>query len=196
MKSFIEGNLFKFILASVTGATTFAMVICGIVGWIKSYSPFLWAEFILCLYIIIFGLVATLNEFLDNKFLLKRYGFFRTHSGRGLFVMFIASLGLAPGQNHKYLLAVGIICGIVGLVQLLLGLTVLGNDVKGSENTSQYKPVKNYSNYEKNETKQTSNFQEKESSESSESSDSSSSGSNKSEAKEGPVENTNLDEKN
>ncbi|KAJ3425531.1 golgi apparatus membrane protein tvp15 [Anaeramoeba flamelloides] len=138
MSSLSENVVFKFILSLLTGAAEFAMTISGIVGIFKSSNPFDWSKFVLSFYTICFGIFALLGEFFDFRKLLKNYGFIRHHSGRGLFAMFLGSLGIALGKQYNYLLACGIICSVVGFLQLILGLTILSNDLKTDAPNSQF----------------------------------------------------------
>ncbi|KAJ3448051.1 golgi apparatus membrane protein tvp15 [Anaeramoeba flamelloides] len=140
-----DNYLIKFGLSLFVGVAEFSMVVCGIIGIIRScFSPFTWPGFVLSSYATIFGMFALVVEFFEIPKLLKNYGFFRTHVGRGLLAMFVGSLGIAPGQYHEYLLALGVVCAVLGFIQLLLGLTVMSDDIKGtSSSISNYTSLKN-----------------------------------------------------
>ncbi|KAJ6235781.1 golgi apparatus membrane protein tvp15 [Anaeramoeba flamelloides] len=139
-----DNYLIKFGLSLFVGVAEFSMVVCGIIGVIRScFSPFTWPGFVLSSYAVIFGMFALVVEFFEIPKLLKNYGFFRTHVGRGLLAMFVGSLGIAPGQYHEYLLALGVVCAVLGFIQLLLGLTVMSDDIKGTSGSiSNYTSLK------------------------------------------------------
>ncbi|KAJ3452583.1 golgi apparatus membrane protein tvp15 [Anaeramoeba flamelloides] len=139
-----DNYLIKFGLSLFVGVAEFSMVVCGIIGIIRScFNPFTWPGFVLSSYAVIFGMFAIVFEFFDVPNLLKKYSFFRSHVGRGLLAMFVGSLGIAPGQYHEYLLALGVVCAVFGFIQFLLGLTVLSEDIKGtSSSISNYTSLK------------------------------------------------------
>ena len=114
-----------------------AVVIAGAMGIFR--SPFSFSDFLVSIYAILFGVVAILAVLYEPKGVYAVFGLLRSHSGRGLFEIFLGSLLISLGQKYTYSLVFGIVAVVVGVIHIAAGMTVL--DGSSSVPPQKYVPI-------------------------------------------------------
>ncbi|KAJ5077745.1 golgi apparatus membrane protein tvp15 [Anaeramoeba ignava] len=123
-----------FLLKVLSGIVSTAMFLCGFIGIAKSTGgSFKVDEFYLTFNALFFSIVIAVAEFMEFPFFFQKLGFAKGYTGRGFLSILLGSFGVACGQNHTYLLIVGILTCIYGLAILILGMTILQDERKGIE---------------------------------------------------------------
>ncbi|KAJ5076216.1 golgi apparatus membrane protein tvp15 [Anaeramoeba ignava] len=128
----LNSGLFKLIFNILILAFLTQLIIPAIVVMFKeSNSSLNLDQFFLAFYATIFGIVCVFAVLLDRfQYFFLQFGFLRSYVGRGLFLIYASSFGIASGQNYQFFMIVGILGLIGGIATAIVGYIFFRDELK------------------------------------------------------------------